>query len=226
MPDDEGRHGAMLSAILPVGIACAEAVGDFPETVLFPEELEAIDRAVLKRRREFAAGRALARAALARLGIAPTALPRSASREPQWPPGIVGSITHCEGYCAAAVARARCVASIGIDAEPHAHLPAGVLDRVTMPDERPWIAARMGDAICWDRLLFSAKESLFKAWFPLERQWLDFTDASIEFETGRLAFRASLHRPPPGTRVDSGEFVGRFLVRDGHVLTCVTVSRC
>ena len=40
----------------------------------------------------------------------------------------------------------------------------------------------MGELTCsqpnisWDRLTFSAKESVYKAWFPTYGKWLDFTD--------------------------------------------------
>jgi len=94
---------------------------------LFPEELRSLGRAVDKRRREFTTGRACARAALSQLGIGPTAIPGGARGQPLWPPGIVGSITHCRGYCACAVARAERVVSLGIDAEANLPLEVGLL---------------------------------------------------------------------------------------------------
>ena len=85
--------------------------------MLWPEEAAAVQHAVEKRRREFAVGRMLARAALAAIGDPPSAIPTGNHREPVWPAGIVGSITHCAGYCAAAVARDAMVVALGIDAE-------------------------------------------------------------------------------------------------------------
>jgi 4'-phosphopantetheinyl transferase EntD len=218
----------LIAAILPPDVVVAESDGDLSDAVLFPEEAALIDRAVNKRRREFAAGRCLARRALGQLGVAPAPILIGAHREPCWPEGIVGSITHCAGYCGAVVAHADAFAAIGIDAEVHAPLPDGVLDLVTRAEEREWMRAheRAGEAICWDRLWFSAKESVFKAWFPLTGQWLDFLDVRLRVDREAATFHAAFvtHRVDVGGRVMSG-FDGRYLVRGGHVLTSVAIFR-
>jgi 4'-phosphopantetheinyl transferase EntD len=139
-----------------------------------------------------------------------------------WPDGVVGALTHCDGYRGAAVAlRGRGVAGVGIDAEVHAPLPDGVLAAVARADEveplAALAAARPGTH--WDRLLFSAKESIYKAWFPLARTWLGFEDARLEFDAAAGTFAAELHKAGPLSRVD-----GRFLVADGLVLTAVVVA--
>lgn len=95
----------MLEQILPPRVAVAESFGDLPDAKLLPEEEAIIARAVPRRRREFAAGRWCARAALAQLGEPPVPILRGPQNEPQWPAGIAGSITHCAGYRAAAAAR-------------------------------------------------------------------------------------------------------------------------
>jgi 4'-phosphopantetheinyl transferase EntD len=116
---------------------------------------------------------------------------------------VVGSITHCDGYRAVAVARADRLASIGIDAEPDAELPAGILDRVALPAEVSHLGT-LPAGVHWDRLLFSAKESVYKAWFPLARRWLGFEDAALLFTPG-----------PDPTR---GTFTANLLVDDLPVL--------
>ena len=105
-----------------------------------------VARAVDRRRAEFTTVRTCARIALGRLGLPPAPLLTGSKREPLWPAGVVGSITHCDGYRAAAVARASEVAAIGIDAEPHDPLPDGILDRVTLPAERAHLARPAGPA--------------------------------------------------------------------------------
>ncbi|WP_319204824.1 DUF6545 domain-containing protein [Streptomyces sp. ME02-8801-2C] len=77
-------------------------------------------------------------------------------------------MTHCDGYRAAAVSRRLDVAALGIDAEPHAPLPPGLLRRIASPSERGHLTAlrHTRPALHWDRLFFSAKESVYKAWFP------------------------------------------------------------
>src|SRR5579871_596831 len=160
----------MLGAILPAGVALAEEFGPPEENPdLLPPELDAIATAAPKRRREFAAVRSCARRALAELGLPPAPVLPGPSGEPAWPPGVVGSMTHCQGYRACALGRAAEFAAIGIDAEPHAPLPDGVLAMVTSDAERAALAELAGAApeTCWDRILFCAKEAVYKAWFPV-----------------------------------------------------------
>jgi 4'-phosphopantetheinyl transferase EntD len=176
-------------------------------------------RAVPRRRAEFALGRHCARTALARLGASDGPLLSGSRREPLWPEGFRGSITHCDGYGAAAVARARDVASVGIDAELHGPLPEGVLALVADADERGWIAGRTGDGVSWDKVLFSAKESVYKAWFPLTGRWLGFEEAHLTFDPEAGTFRADVLVPAERARFD-----GRFAVGGGLVFTAATVS--
>jgi 4'-phosphopantetheinyl transferase EntD len=117
----------------------------------------------------------------------------------QWPKGITGSITHCDGYRAAAVARLSDAASLGVDAEINEILPDGVLDLIALAEERDQVAALAvtEPGICWDRLLFCAKEAVYKAWFPLTQRWLDFSEAQVTIEPGNGTFAARLRVPGP-----------------------------
>ena len=156
-------------------------------------------RAVAKRRREFATVRACARRAMEKLGVPPRPILPGERGAPRWPDGVVGSMTHCDGYRAAALVRAGDLASLGIDAELHGPLPEGVLQ-----PRRAAGRARTGCAgspaerpdVHWDRLLFSAKESVYKAWFPLTGKWLDFMEADIDI-TADGTFHAALLVPGP-----------------------------
>lgn len=217
----------MIEAILPTAAAVAEARDDSAPAPLFPSEEALLQRAVEKRRREFATGRACARQALAQLGIKAGPIERGEKGEPLWPAGVVGAITHCDGYRGAAVARQGELASLGIDAERHEPLPPGLLGDVAVPAERGPLArlAAAEPAVCWDRLLFSAKESIYKAWFPLARRWLGFEDAALELDPRGRTFTARLL--VPGPVLDGAELRqlnGRWLLSDGLVLTSVTVA--
>ncbi|MFO1059858.1 MAG: 4'-phosphopantetheinyl transferase superfamily protein [Dongiaceae bacterium] len=213
----------MIEALLPPGVACSEIRGGDPGAALLPEEAALLGRAVEKRVREFTEGRHCARMALRRLGLPAAPILRGEGREPLWPAGIVGSITHCEGYRAAAVARASAAATLGIDAEIHAPLPQGVARMVLVEEERDWLA-RAPEGICWDRVIFSAKESVFKAWWPLARRWLDFGQAAIALqpEAGRFEARLLVEAPVIEGRPLAG-FAGRWLVEDGLVLTAIAL---
>lgn len=179
----------MIEELLPDSVVSVEALGDdAAEGVrLYPEEEALAASFVPKRRSEFAAVRGCARQAMEKLGVAPRAIARGDSGEPVWPAGLIGSMTHCEGYRAASLARSGDLASLGIDAEPHQELPEDVIVSVALPTENERLRrlAERDPSVHWDRLLFSAKESVYKAWFPLMAQWLDFLEADIDlFEDG------------------------------------------
>jgi 4'-phosphopantetheinyl transferase EntD len=217
----------VIGGLLPPGVETAEAFGDVPGELVHPGEEDLVARAVETRRREFVTTRRCARAALARLGTPAGPIRSGTRREPVWPPGVIGSMTHCAGYRAAAVAWAGTVAALGIDAEPHEPLPEGVERSVTVPGESEMLAAlaMAHPGIHWDRLLFSAKESVYKAWFPLTRRWLGFEDARLSLDPEAKTFAARLS--VDGARIDGkpalAELEGRFVVDRGLILTAVTV---
>jgi enterobactin synthetase component D / holo-[acyl-carrier protein] synthase len=218
----------MLAEIMPPEVAADEAFGDLLDIVLFPEEEAALGRAVDKRRREFTTARACARAGLARLGVPPAPIVPGVRGAPRWPPGIVGSMTHCAGYRASAIARAEDMLTLGLDAEPDDRLPEGVLDAIAIDDERAAVGALASAAqpTNWDRLLFSAKESVYKAWFPLTRRWLNFEEAAITINPadGTFAARLLVEGPVLDGRRLTG-FTGRWLARHGLVLTAIAMPR-
>lgn len=214
-----------LRALLPGSVALECVTEDASLDVLLPAELAAVAAAVPRRRAEFATVRDCARRALGRIGHPPVPILPGGNREPIWPAGIVGALTHCDGCRAAAVAWQRDVLAIGIDAELHAPLPGGVADLVTVGDEPRKLAAlaRTEPGVAWDRVLFSAKESIYKAWFPLARTWLDFIDCELTIDPAGT-FTGTLLVPGPrmGRRTIEG-FPGRWAVEGRHVLTAVVV---
>lgn len=217
----------MIEEILPPEVAATEAFADLPDVQLFPEEEDVITRAVARRRGEFTTARACARKSLARLGFPPAPILRGRDGAPQWPRGAVGSITHCAGFRACAAALTTDVASIGIDAEPNEPMPDGVLEATADQAERSRVAALMTawPGIQWDRLLFSAKESVYKTWFPLTGRWLGFGEATITIDPADGTFTAALRVPGPavnGSSMDS--FPGRWLVREGLIVTAIVLS--
>jgi 4'-phosphopantetheinyl transferase EntD len=218
----------VIEDILPSSVVAEEAFGDRPHVMLFPAEEAVIASAVAKRRMEFTTARGCARAALARLGLPAAPILPGLRGAPQWPPGVVGSITHCAGYRAAAVARDREVVTVGLDAEPHDTLPAGVLQAVASPAEQARLAALAAarPGVCWDRVLFCAKESVYKAWFPLTRRWLDFEEACVDFDQASQTFTARLlvEGPVVNGAVLTG-FEGRWLVANGLIATAIVILR-
>jgi enterobactin synthetase component D / holo-[acyl-carrier protein] synthase len=217
----------MLAALVPPAVVVSEEFGLPPEVPDLPlAEREAIASATRKRRREFAAVRACARRAFAELGLPPSPVPRGPSGEPAWPPGVVGSMTHCDGYRACAIGRAGEFAAIGIDAEPHAPLPPGVRGLVISDSERAALAelAAIAPATCWDRILFCAKEAVYKAWFPATGGWLGFSDADVRLAADGT-FRATLlEADPVAAGPPLAGYDGRWQVARDLITTAVVVA--
>lgn len=212
----------MIEKLVPGEVVTEETRGDILDIELSAEERRSLGGAVEKRRREFVTGRACARRALSRLGIGAGPIPSGSHGEPRWPPGVVGSITHCHGYRACAVALKGNVLSLGIDAEPHAALPRGVLEQVAFGRELD--AVTSAAEVRMDRLLFSAKEAVYKAWFPLARRWLGFEDVAVEIDVTGREFRARLLVAGPvidGLHLT--ELGGRWIVGDGVIATSAVI---
>ncbi|MFJ5233217.1 4'-phosphopantetheinyl transferase [Kitasatospora sp. NPDC088391] len=221
------RPDASFAALLPDFVRVAETTSDPDGVELYPGEERIVRGAPAAGVREFTTARHCARVALGRLGVPPAPILSAEGGAPLWPAGVVGSITHCPGYRAAAVARTADTPAIGIDAEVAGALPRGVLALVSLPQERAELAALARRPapvpVPWDTLLFSAKEAVYKAWYPLARGPLGFHDAHLTFDPDNGTFAARLL--VPGPTVAGRElrgFTGRWLAGDGLVLTAAT----
>jgi 4'-phosphopantetheinyl transferase EntD len=163
------------------------SLGD--EHALMREEAKPLAASVLKVRRASGAARIVARELLATIGCGGIAIPKHASGAPIWPRGIVGSLAHDNRVAIAALALGCDFCALGIDIEPAETLPAEVTDLVATPRERQMVRADpyLG------RLLFVAKEAVYKALYPLDHTFLDHQDIEIDFairkartRTGRI----------------------------------------
>lgn len=155
------------------------------EHALLPEEAPAFSASVVKVRRASGAARIAARALLARLGHATCALPKGAAGAPIWPPGVAGSLAHDDRVAVAAVARSGDFGAVGVDIEPAEVLPAELLDMVATPLERLKIA----DDPYRGRLLFVAKEAVYKAVYPLDRMFLEHHDVEVNLADRKAVVR-------------------------------------
>ncbi|MGA5196559.1 4'-phosphopantetheinyl transferase family protein [Streptomyces exfoliatus] len=220
----------MIEELIPAPASTAHTFLDSESAVraLFPEEAAVVARAVPKRRQEYAGVRMCARRAMNALGVPAVALVPGRRGAPRWPAGLVGSMTHCAGYRAAVVGHVRDYRGLGIDAEPNEPLGDGLLEYVSLPQERVRIRALAVSApeVHWDRMLFSAKESVFKVWYPLTERELDFEEADIRIDPDAGTFTAHVAVPAEGP---DGEHLkvmeGRWLCRDGLVVTAVALRR-
>ena len=184
MAGEAGPHPpreAGIAGLAPRGVLLDltdMAVGD--EHALLPGEAASFDHADVMVRRQSGAARGLARRLLAVLGARHAMIGRSPSRAPIWPSGFVGSLAHDASSAAAAVARRSDIVALGIDMEPNELLPAQIAGCVATPTER----RRHAPAVLASRALFVAKEAVFKAVYPLDGVFLDFTDIEVDLMHG------------------------------------------
>jgi 4'-phosphopantetheinyl transferase EntD len=193
---------------------------------LFPEELAVISHSIARRQAEFQTTRLLAHDALQAMGHPPEPLLPGRKGEPMWPLGVVGSITHCAGFRAVAVSHSPRIESLGIDAEPMRPLPPGVLGRVSNDAERESLHSNDGanPRVPWDCVLFSAKEAVYKAWYPMAQSWLGFRDVEIILDVREQSFTAELLIAPPSTMPAVFPMKGRWTTHSGLVLTAAIVQ--
>lgn len=228
------RRSPAITRLLPPQCVAYEVITDLvdarllSEATLFPEEQIVIAEANPARRSEFAVVRLCARRALADLGSPPYPLVPGSRGAPRWPTGFVGSMTHCRGFAAAAVARSQDVRALGIDAEPHLPLPSEVIDRVAVGGERRHLAdlKLLHPATHWDRLLFCAKEAVYKVWSPLTDTWLGFDDVQVNLEPQAVEDGGALTAwlGVPGPVLESGQLDtlhGRWALVAGRLLVAV-----
>lgn len=191
---------------------------------LFPQEHEHVVRAVPKRQAEFGTARVFARRALAQLGYPPIALHPRPDRSPRWPDGVVGTITHCEDFCAVAVARTADARGIGLDAEPDVGFEAALEPYTCTPHELRFLetqpAAERGRLA---KLVFCAKEAFYKCQYPTTETFLEFLDVEVDFalEPRRFSVRIVGRAIPEARHVESAR--GRFDFIEGRILAAATL---
>ncbi|HEX7238844.1 MAG TPA: 4'-phosphopantetheinyl transferase superfamily protein [Longimicrobiaceae bacterium] len=207
-----------VAALLPPGVALElREIGDHADS-LFPVERQTVARAVAKRTREFSTGRLCARAAMSALGVPPHPVPVGPQREPVWPDGVVGTISHGGALCLAAAARQDHLLGLGIDLEVGDPLDPELRRLICTPDELRGIPAWPDAGVDPHKLVFSAKEALYKALFPRAQRFIDFLEVEIGVDVGAGGWRPTTLPPDVAARMGA-PIEGKFLVADGYVVT-------
>ena len=217
------HHACALAQLLPETVSCATTHDGVAPEPLFPGEEQSVEGALERRQREFAIGRMCARRAMSGLGVAPTAIPTS-DRAPVWPAGLVGSITHTDGFVAAAVARGSELAGLGIDAESRTRpLRKGLERYVCTVSERDRLTANGVAAEDVLRVIFGGKESVHKCVAPMSGITLGFHDVELDLDWASGSFEARLTRAHDLRLPDFQLLNGRFTLTAGHVITTAII---
>jgi 4'-phosphopantetheinyl transferase EntD len=194
LPRSDGPLATLLDSE-QIAIAEIDPQLVVPGAGLYAEEAASVANAVETRRKQFTAGRVLAREAWQRLGVPAQPLLNDEQRVPRWPAGIVGTITHTHGWCAAAVAKNTLFCALGADVEAATPLERGLWERICRPTERRLLESSGERGGVLGKALFSAKESIYKALYPSVRVFLDFQSMQIDLEPlteGKYRWHAEL----------------------------------
>jgi|SRR5690606_11759205 len=214
----------MLAELLPAPVHYRIADRWMWETPATPREEALIERAVEKRKREFRAGRHAAHALFKRLGIDHPDLLKGAQREPAWPAGWVGSISHTDGLCAVALVDTGHAQGIGLDVELATPLNPELRELICRPEELAQINAlrqQIGAGWPLEKLVFSAKECIHKVYFPQNFHTLDFLDARIGLDWEQATFDAFILNPEPSPRIPISRLKGKFLFHQDWIFTAI-----
>jgi 4'-phosphopantetheinyl transferase EntD len=215
----------MINRLFSPEVMVQVASSDMWKGTLYLDEEVLIKTANLTRKREFTAGRLCARKGLEQLGVKNFPVLIGENREPLWPPGIIGSIAHCKNFCAAVVVRIGALIGIGLDVEPLEPMTDDVLGLICTPDEKEWLlSASDNNRLLWAKLIFCAKESAFKCYFPLSQTYLDFQDVEVSINPDNKNFSVSLLVPPPSTLTDIRTLNGRYESNEHYVYTGVEMT--
>lgn len=180
---------------------------------LHPSELEIIRNTSRKRQLEFSTGRHCAKTALAKLGIGDFPVMRNENREPLWPKGFVGSISHCRDLCGAVIAKQTDIKAIGFDIENIRELKQEIEKLTCTPQEITWLSQQT--SYTYNELvilLFSLKEAIFKCISSYSNILLSFKDCSIipELDSNKAEIHFNREDVPP-------DIVLHFRITKEHV---------
>lgn len=227
---------AVLEQLLPGGVvsrevdlAClAQAQRQYMQEQLGPNERRATERALPRRRLQYAVTRHLARECFGQMGLARCELLNASDRSPQWPSGVVGSLSHTDAWCGVAASVDPSVKAVGIDAERDAPLSVEVAKRVLTPKEIGHLRAACASNVSCEELFltraklsFSAKEAVYKCQYSITKTYLGFRDVELEWDWHRQRFSVAAAAKCEGVL---SELRGAFGRGTGHWVTAAWVG--
>lgn len=223
---------AALKSVVPKGCTWSFSSIVDAQVPLFIDEEDSIATAVLSRQAEFRAGRSVARAALAMLGLSPVSVPRSTDRRPIWPTGIVGSIAHSGGWVGALAGRSSEHIGLGIDFEPAATLSKDLQFFICNQDEIELRNQKYMSEIPFDfaLMVFVAKEAAFKATYHLVNRYMDFKDASVIMHVTSTErdcyfgkFDIKIHNTYISNSIGMNCFTGKWFIVGNHFFAVTNI---
>lgn len=191
---------------------------------LTAQEKQLVSDAPLKRRQDFATGRWCARQALKKIGIPPTSISVGVHREPIWPKGITGSISHTEGYYCAAVSPVK--SALGVDAEELKNsFTFNNVKTICTSHEYKRITSTQKKFINFTcHIVFSAKEAFYKSVHPITRKTIGFKDVEVEINWTNSSYEILLLKGLSGDLTSGRRFRGDYWMNQNVVITLIALD--
>lgn len=223
----ESEKPTLFQSLLPSTAVVVEASISAAQGDIFPEEMALLTRAVEKRRREFIAGRRCLRAAFSQLGLPERAILVGHMRCPEIPSGYSATITHSGDLCAAAAMPQGEFLAIGIDIESFAPLGSDLSSMILTPADSQMVEELATNstlsAMHWAKLIFSAKEAFYKAYFQIVGEFLDFLEAEIKINPDQQSLELNLIAPPTHPKLKDQAFLGKYLLHNDYAYTAFCI---
>ena len=209
-----------------ISFYCSQNLHDQEFQLLSEEHAVAESFGSQKRRDEFKLGRICAHRALSRFGLESEPILRNPeTREPCWPDSVWGSITHSAGFAAVAVGLKKEIKGVGIDLESFSRsVDFKIRRHVCVDSELEWLESlptkRANRAL---RIIFSAKESIFKCIYPGTKTYLTFKDAAVSVNETEKNFSFIIFKSFPGIIQHGFPHHGRYSEMGKMLLTSVYI---
>lgn len=192
---------------------------------LLPEEAQQIVTSSTSRQREFSSGRWCARRAMRSHGLPDFPILSGPAREPRWPAGVIGTISHSSKWSISAIASGDKIAGLGVDVESLEQTSPLPQEMLFTQREQDWLLSQPeDDQHRLQLLLFSAKESFYKAIFPIIGEYIDYLSAEVEIDSGTRSFQITSDLAVLKSQLGQFHCQGRYLYCDGHVWTGVALT--
>ncbi len=221
-----------LNGLFPPDVSFQLAVASDYSMCLMTEEQKKISGAVEKRKKEFSTCRVLAKQLMVELSGKKSywkkPLLSGSQREPLWPKSFKGTIAHKRELCAVAVASSSKYKSLGLDVESVSHFKAspGIARHICTPTELEMLNLhREGSEEYRNYLLkiFCAKECLYKALYPLTKEFFGFKDARIILDSKEQSFKGELQKTFSKWR-EPTELRGRYKKSGDFIFAAMCLS--
>ncbi|MBI9111964.1 4'-phosphopantetheinyl transferase [Maridesulfovibrio ferrireducens] len=215
---------SFLDLLFPNFVVTAESSPHICRSSLHEDEWKIVADSVPERQAEFCGGRVCAHQALKQLGVVDSAILQNKDRSPRWPDNVTGSISHTQGYCAAAVAKMDDIEGVGLDVELYSPLDWKLSELICSPQELVWLSSySLSERGKLAKILFSVKEAAFKCQFPITLEFIDYAQAEITLDFNELSFCVAVNHESPEVSLVCSKIHGRYEVKNGFIISGATI---